>query len=387
MATKKLERIRADMERKRQKEQRSRRHIFVAGFLILCILFGKMLYDTFAPKPVIPPTPYVVLVVDGEGEGIPKTKLLFFRPDPIGDATSFEAVTDTQGRFRLPKKRWDGDWVCQARTPDGLLSQGFVGDFEPSEGYVEIKGKERITGRVETEAGQPVAGASIEVRHRMKLGPALEVATSDEQGRFAFEHLSSSLKVLTFKIRRAGFQLQDIEVDLHSGDDLVLQAAPGLPLILEVQLPDGKPAAGIEVSIPGHPFPPTRTDEAGRARFEGLAPERIYTPRIAHPTYTYLLPRAVHPGNKALEVRLEPPLVLEGYAKDRDGNPLKNLLISHYHGPSMRSECRTDSKGRFHLEGLPPGTARLHYLLPSGKPTDYEILMRKDMGKQILKLW
>ena len=33
---------------------------------------------------------------------------VFFRPNPGLDATSFEAKTDAQGRFRLPKKRWHG---------------------------------------------------------------------------------------------------------------------------------------------------------------------------------------------------------------------------------------------------------------------------------------
>jgi Carboxypeptidase regulatory-like domain len=336
---------------------------------------------------VIPPTPYVILVVDDKDEGIPRTQLLFFRPNPGLDATRFEAKTDAQGRFRLPKKRWHGDWVCHALTPGGIRSQGFVGDFEPSKGYVEIKGKESIAGLVEGSDGEPIDGAQIEVRHRMKLGPPLEVATTDAQGRFSFESLSASLKVLTFKVRKNGYQLRDIEIDLHSDDALVLKAVRGRPLILDVLLPDGQPAVGLEVSIPGHPFLPAQTDPQGRVRFDGLAPGKAYAPKIVHPTYTYLLPRAVHASQKALTIRLEKPLTLEAFAKDRDGNSLKDLLITHFHGPRLRTECRTDSKGHFRLEGLPSGTARLHYQLPSGEPAEYEILMRKDMGEPILKLW
>ena len=387
MASKKLDRLRAEAERKRAKEMRSRKRAFLLGFLVLCLLLGKMLYDTFAPKPVGPPTPYEIRVVHGDEEGMSHVDLLFFRPDPIEDSTSFEAQTDPQGRYRLPKERWNGDWICQTTGEDGVRSQGFVGDFEPAKGFVEMEGTEQIPGRVENKRGEPLVGAHIEVRHRMNLGPPLAEVTSDSKGAFVIDHISSSLKVLSFRVHKEGYQLTDIEVDFHGDEGLVLQIARGRPLVLDVELPDGSPAADLEVSLPGLPFLPRRTDKQGRARFEGLIPGHTYKPRIAHPTYTYLLPPALYPSRRPLTVKLAKPLVLEGWAKDRQGHPLIDLLLTHYHGPWPRRTCRTDPRGYFRLEGLPPGKVRLHYNLPGGEPAVYELLMRKDIGQPILKLW
>ncbi len=387
MTTTKLEKLRAEIDRRRKKELRARKRAFLVGFLILLFLFGKILYETFAPKPYVPPVPYQVLVTDGNNEGLSRVHLLFFRPDPIADTTSFEATTDAQGRYRLPKSRWNGDWICQARTEQGLLSQGFVGDFDPANGFVEMKPLEKIPGLVEDQHGKPLAQARLEVRHRMALGTPLSVISSDARGRFEIDHLSGSLKVLSFQVHKEGYQIKEIEVDLHSEDGLVLQVPIGRPLILKVQLPDGSPAADLEVSIPGHPFAPHRTDEDGRVRFKGLAPSKSYQPRIQHPTLTYLLPRAIHPSRKPLTVQLAEPLTLRASVMDRDGHALKGLLIGHHHGPWRRKESRTDYRGRLTLEGLPPGVVRLHFLLPGGEPAVHELLMREGMKETTLKLW
>ncbi|MEZ5988630.1 MAG: carboxypeptidase-like regulatory domain-containing protein [Planctomycetota bacterium] len=313
-----------------------------------------------------PPGPYELRAVDLDDRPVAGVTLRFFRPDG-STADAFEAVTGEDGKVLLPEERWSGDWVCQGRDHDGVLSQGGLTRWEPRNGEIRFGPPAALAGRLSDDLGAVLAGVALEVRHRMREGPALARVETDEGGRFTLPDLSASFEALRFRGRVDGYPDLDVETEVSAEEPIELVVEASMPLQVRVLDPAGRPSPGHRVELMGVADSERRCDQDGLVEFRGLSRRWTYKVLIDARGMTYRQPEDLSPSSAVHEIRLEEPLSLLGRVLDAKGKPVYGLELRHAYGNQGIVSTRTGSGGRFHIGGLPAGRVELVYDLPDGR--------------------
>lgn len=210
------------------------------------------------------------VVNSATGRGIPGVKVdLVWSGDP-----AYNTSTDAQGRFLFEHVQAgaytvqyaaDGyEWVGPL-VGDPRLYRATAGNTLEITGHMMPMG--HLSGRVLDAAGKPVPKAVVEV-----LGPGIQMNfPADDQGRFDFHKLGFPGAYTISAIAPAGFPAPDRIPDddrtfawtrtsypgtlfLSPGGsveniDLRLKAVPAHEIRGVLTQPDGKPAAGVEVTL------------------------------------------------------------------------------------------------------------------------------------------
>jgi hypothetical protein len=319
------------------------------------------------------------VVLDVEGRAVPGA-LLVARSEGRRGAFEKPAVAraDSQGRFRLKPGR--ADFVSVTAFAPGFaisskekVSPGEVLRFELSRGLA-VSGVLR-----DARTREPLPGARLEISALpwgAQPAPFLpgfgkSVAQSDGRGRFRLTGLPPGPVYVSASARGYG------RVDLRAQggeEDLAVFLLPGGGALSGVVLsPQGEPLSGASVValVSGGESlmrwnwgRGTETDSKGRFEIPGLesAPYRLLA---YHPETAFqILPEIrVEDGEvSAGEIRLPRGHRISGRIVDPDGEPLEGEIhIEALDGDlapyylSDRTHRRSDSRGDFELENLPPG--------------------------------
>ncbi len=295
-------------------------------------------------------------VIDESGAGLAGARVTLFHQ---AHSRFFEATTDTEGRFTfgpLPK----GDYSAVAFAPDLLpeyrrnLDDAFtVITLHPSRGF---------SGRVLSE-GSLVAGAEVHLVHSSK------VTTTDQEGRFSFEHLSpGDYEVRAEHLGRHGFanvtlteEGRAVEPTIHLGTLVVVEGV--------VRDESGRPIAGAEVSAPGELglAPVVATTEAdGRFRLGPLRLQHyVFTAVARGYQRKQLLDVTLSHSTPPLEFILQRAHVVQGTVTDADGRPVqgaKVVVASNGEEYTRAGAPVTDAQGHFDLEFPRPMSATLIFI-------------------------
>jgi Carboxypeptidase regulatory-like domain len=148
-------------------------------------------------------------------------------------------VTAADGRFELPLPATEERVIVSVEAP-GFEPQSVDRPNAPELGDFDLRRAPLVTGMVREEAGGPVDEAVV------TCDACEQSVLSDADGRFSLGRpaLQKEFKVIARKGRRAASQM--VTDGATSGVELVLK--PGVQLSGTAYLPDGHPAAGVEIS-------------------------------------------------------------------------------------------------------------------------------------------
>jgi len=290
-------------------------------------------------------------VISESGAGLAGARVTLFHQ---AHSRFFEATTDTEGRFTfgpLPK----GDYSAVAFAPDLLpeyrrnLDDAFtVITLHPSRGF---------SGRVLSE-GSLIAGAEVHLVYSSK------VTTTDQEGRFSFEHLSpGDYEVRAEHLGRHGFanmtlteEGRAMEPTIHLGTLVVVEGV--------VRDESGRPIAGAEVSAPGELglAPVVATTEAdGRFRLGPLRLQHyVFTADARGYQRKQLLDVTLSHSNPPLEFILQRAHVVQGTVTEADGRPVPGAAVRVDAGEDIYvGGAVTGAQGHFDLEFPRPMSATL----------------------------
>ncbi|MCC7065447.1 MAG: sigma-70 family RNA polymerase sigma factor [Planctomycetes bacterium] len=277
--------------------------------------------------------------------------------------------SDRLGRFQIPGCR-GGMSVGAAGPQSGisdfvLLTTERHGGAEAEELVLRLDDQAgALRGRVVTPAGQPVAGAWVQLgedvsrltpdaQGRLWSSPPVSLTSTDAEGRFAIA--IAPLRQHRLLVCRRGFASHTESVDLlaHVTSEVVVVLHPGGLLTGTVRDEDGQPIAGAEIEMPWWPTLQCSATTAGDGAFvlrdlpPGPIEFSVQAPGRAKQQRTLVF---VGGEQQTLDVVLGKGLRIGGRLLDAARQPLASWWLSLPEG----RRARTDAEGRFVLTNAAP---------------------------------
>ncbi len=323
----------------------------LAAILLLLLLAAGAVF--FYTRPDATLEGRVVRAIDGEAIGEAEVAM---------EGTSHRTVTERDGSFRLRYRR------LLRRPPELLVSAaGFVsqtvqqsGTAPDSDVEVRLTGSARLLGKVVYAMGgedRPITGASVSL-----IGWELPSVTTDASGGFRYDALPPV--PVRLHVSAAGFGAMQVESEgvAGTGPPLRIELEGDGSLTGQVVLARDEtiPIPEAEVSVEGMALTRTRSGDDGRFVLNRIPPSPIQV-------------WAVAPGYRRIAVvaeTLTPPLriplagdatLLGSVTRGDTGEPAPGAAVGLH---ETVFQTRTDDAGRFRLDGVPSGTARIHAALP-----------------------
>ena len=287
------------------------------------------------------------------------------------------ATTDIDGTFRLTGL--PHDLVDLSIVAEGFAPSSFRG-ARPGTGepiHIELQAGATLTGRVVNDAGNPVAGASLELDAdtqtlmRIGVGSARDFfQRTGSDGSFRFEHVGAGTWSIEATEGDAKAKLDRIE--LTEGTErfveLELRARDHLTVLVTTQL--GAPLADAEILVMSaadlYSGDFGATDASGRAQI-GITPGTV-TVHTRHEEYQDDSRKVVlEPGSNQLTIQLRDGGAIAGVVRSADGAPLASATVEahpkddldrlpRYRRLADSGKTISDLEGQFHIAGLEPGT-------------------------------
>lgn len=306
-------------------------------------------------------------------------------PDPL-------KASDT-GRNPPKEKTGKGD-PDKPRTNPSHNAAGALPDASAAPTEVEVEsapsdhGDAEIVGRVIGPAGAPVTGATVTARRSdLDLSPpefdsgdiaayreavseflakaARETRTTgtDADGKFAFKGLDP---LLAYDLA-ASSEGHTGKLDrVAAGDSVVILMSVESALLGRVESKDGKPVPEFSLRV----WPQNRQWEAtsrsftsADGRFSMPAKPGVMQVEVSASGFSQAKPQDVEVGKEAVIV-LEQAAILSGIVTDKNDQPLSDVVVRTgsqegnwnrgWNQDDGSASARTDSKGRYRFDTLPP---------------------------------
>ena len=304
----------------------------------------------------------VVLVSDALNDGAAAY------PDPERPG-AYATATDAAGTFRIAALP---PGPCVLEIEAAGYATRVIEDVEIPEGVldlgdVEIPDEALVEGWVSDPAGEPIAGASVELTrwHGGRDRPVLRRLAPQETGaagEFRLETLESGA-VLQLSVAAEGFLpfSAPYTVPEALGEPLEIVLTPQAQVVGRVVDREGRPVTGAAVSariMDGRGIgaeAQTTSDAEGRFTLQGLAEgEAVIGARAAE--HASAEPRTVRTSGgrvvRGVELVLGRGGVVSGSVFSPSGEPVAGARVSARGG---LHDARTDEEGRYRLAGLEPG--------------------------------
>ena len=318
-------------------------------------------------------------VVDEHGAAVASAQV-FSGPAGSPMLVQLAAHSDGEGFFTIADVSADASLVLQARAPRHVASPPTPVPMPPPD-LVELKvarGR-TLSGRVVTEAGEPLAGAQVSASQRvqramggavmMTAGRATSFAETDEGGGFLLEALPPG-EAITLSASASGYQSQQLDVDLAErgeGVPVTVTLRRGLVVAGRVVDAAGAPRAGVRVECTSAAMargavgmfsfvPPVTTSADGRFRFEGVAEGRWQL--VASDGEGGSAREVVEAGREDVVLRLVAAGELEGRVLGEDRTPVPGARVRVMAADEFQ-QATTDGTGTFRVPNLAPGMARV----------------------------
>jgi Carboxypeptidase regulatory-like domain len=288
-----------------------------------------------------------------------------------------DATSAADGRFRVTDQQ-PGSRVDLSVEKDGYVTADVAGVEAPSPEPLEVvlRTASKVLGRVVTEDGQPVAGASVQVQpesHGARgFGPGMSgwrQVQSEEDGTFEVADVPPGrVDVAAGAAGYRRLELGGIEVPADEplrGLELVL--VPGAEVRGTVTEADGKPAAGVFVAVTetgsmsfGHDG--TMTDADGKYLIAGTAPgmrKVVAMDRASRRTSKNV---EIELGTNTVDLVFEGGVEISGQVLDIGGAPVPGAVVRLRPSRTAsvprfgRMEASSGTDGSFTVADVAPGT-------------------------------
>lgn len=303
-------------------------------------------------------------VADEEGRPLAGVELL-------GDDGVTSVVTGARGEFELAHVA--KPLVVTARLA-GYVSQKRA--LAPSDtSAVELRlarAQARLGGDVVDDRGNPVAGARLEIS---AAGMPPRIVTSDKSGRFAADKLAPG--PYRVAVTHADFAAATVE-DLAAGDAARVHLLPGGGIDGDVRdARSGAAPMGAQLTLTAGEKPRSIPVVNGHFSLTSLPPGRATLTASAPGYVTATRALDIPAGERLhdvtlrdLRVELERGGVVSGRVRDDRGDPAAGVKVVVTVGESAPLDARSDRDGRFRIDGVPAGHARIAATRDDGSAAD-----------------
>jgi uncharacterized GH25 family protein/uncharacterized protein (DUF2141 family) len=280
-----------------------------------------------------------------------------------------------------------GDWYFIV-TADGHETQFKKTPEQPLGSLTELEFRLQpggeVVGVVQTDSGEPVAGARVSASSvGGGMTPAYGLTQSDKDGRFQFENLPLDIAVRISANKEehvSAFQ----EVVIPAGQNqvnatILCNPRPyGGDCIVSVLDEQGQPIANAQLTNPGNSTADNRlaiTDEKGSALLANMysshAGIRVFVRAKGFITQEISVARGT-PENPSREtITMQRGKILRGQLLTPDDKPAPNVRVYYNRGESVWSlggKVITDKEGKFEIDGLPEQSTLTVYSPPPMSP-------------------
>ncbi len=255
-----------------------------------------------------------------------------------------------------------------------------------------LKGR-TVQGRVVDAEGKAVAGANIVVASWNNVGPLKWHSESDADGRFTWDSAPSERTLLQFS--KSGFKDRLDELPSAGTRDWSIRLDKPFAYSGTVLDPDGKPAAGLAVTLFPFSSGEAHTDAQGHFTLTarnmpvGFVAQCVLVARDP----ARELAAAVDVEEDAAEttLRLSSGLTLVGRVTDVDGHAIRDAHAQAMFRTARTSEpfgmaVRADAEGRYEIKGLAAGRGYGVSLSAEGFGQDYLNVDAPEAGSQRIEL-
>jgi protocatechuate 3,4-dioxygenase beta subunit len=263
-----------------------------------------------------------------------------------------------------------GTYVLEARAQGyrtELIEDLEVSADEPTERNVVMKPASGLFGQVLTPEGDAASDAFVYV---MPDQGRRRVLRTDDQGRFEWPNASQPSYTATAISRH----FRDSESQsIRPGEEARLTLRSGGAVSGRVIGPGGQPVQSYSVGVESfevdgiRPYRPSSVgvkdvnDSEGRFRFDALRPGkywfRVQTAQFASESSERVLVRAGAEASNVV-IRVGAGGRISGTVTDEEsGEPVAGVRVVVFEpgSPFESSQTRTDTRGRYSLDGVPPG--------------------------------
>jgi protocatechuate 3,4-dioxygenase beta subunit len=285
-----------------------------------------------------------------------------------------EAVqTDAEGRFAVEELRPDATYTLQASAGDAdALAQVHLAEGGESREDVELalEAGARVTGRVVSQGGAPVAGARVSVDALAGGHEDGPTVLSGPDGRFSLGALPEGRYTVSAEAKR--FRDGKAPLQVGRGGHVEVVLAPAVLVEGRVVDASGAPAEGAQVAAHSPPdaegdsrwLASARAGEDGAFTLELEAPGALEL-QVDSERFERLTRAAQAPAS-GLVLTLSPGASITGSLLDETGAPVPSATVSARperveggeggHGAREGSRTQeTGPRGTFALEGLSAG--------------------------------
>nr|WP_275943142.1 carboxypeptidase regulatory-like domain-containing protein [Pseudenhygromyxa sp. WMMC2535] len=297
-------------------------------------------------------------------------------------------TTDERGVFDAGYRRGPQKLILRGRGLIPKLVEIQLGD-SPVDLDVELEpARETLDGRVVDGNGRPIADVEVALRPLDGLSPA-QVTWTDDKGGYRFDALGPGKVELEFEHgdyvpveTRA-----QVGPDEPAAGDLVLVSGWQADVLVRSAL-RGDPIEGATLHA-GHMS--ATTDAKGRAVLDRLVGEldlEISAPGWVGRSASL---RDDGSGRVELTVELTEGGSIAGVIDDDIGDPVVNATIrARSSSGELLGEARSDGRGRWRIDGVPPGDIRLSATPPEARAAglapieDFETdVLRGELTKDV----
>lgn len=274
------------------------------------------------------------------------------------EGTSYLTTTDDAGDFLLQYRRLSGRRPVLRVSAHGFLNESVPSGVDSgSNAAVEIRltGAGQLLGRVVYAMGsadKPISGAEVALDSR-NIAP---VAT-DDGGAFQFTAIPP--EPLRLRVSAAGFRLAEMAAEATATGDpplrVVLTGDGRLSGQVVHARDESVPVANADVNVEGLESVRARTGSDGRFAFAELppAPLQVWASATGYRRIAIIAESLRTP----IRIPLAGDATLSGSVTRGDtGEPVRDADVRLRDTPFR---TQTDEAGRFQLEGVPSGPARI----------------------------
>jgi protocatechuate 3,4-dioxygenase beta subunit len=307
------------------------------------------------------------------------------------------AITDQSGRYEalvaagpvivdgVAAVDYAFDFAAQQRQQlENQMATGRQTELKP----IGLRRTMHLVGKAVDDAGQPVAGATVDVSWVLSAQTVL----TDERGRFEVRGITPGAEVRISAAKGTAFT-PGVSIFKKSQSDLELRLSADHGIVLTGRLVDsgGRPVVKTKLQFWHRPWMPVwsrlnwqggrrpqteavsadaapeqqlmlTTDEEGRFRTPPLRPDGLYRVSLANERFE----PAHSPWFDVADGKSPPQFDLLarkrgehlGVVRDSAGKPVADALVE-FQAAGRRIEAKTDATGQFRLEPAPDGPGLL----------------------------
>ena len=308
-------------------------------------------------------------VIDAEsGEPIPGAKIHapYFRRD--GRSQKLKRIADRSGKVPLDPLLPPAEGLNLFVTAEGhvpMVRTWGYGRPMPAEYTMKLERGATVTGKVMDEAGQPIAGATIEVdgpgndsavTENIQFGPDAELV-SDTEGRWSCNMIPKGAEGFSLLATHPEHAETKVPIRGATGESVVIVMKSGFNVAGKVETWDGNPiqAASVrEVRSNEEGERSETTDASGAFQLKALNAGEViiavqanrFAPQVQTIQVTGLV--------AGLRFKLNPGQLLRGRLVDEEGNPVGDARAETTPGRrKIQWSSTTDADGRFVWDSAP----------------------------------